>query len=133
MIVVADKRPHVRLSVVLALVAVALVPWAAVLGLILPTKQVARHWDVVWSGFDVALSVSLLTTAFGALRERDWLPIAATASGTLLVCDAWFDALTAWTGTDLGMSLALAALVEIPLAGLCFLLAVRARAPADTG
>jgi len=132
-IVVADRRPHVRLGVVLALVALALVPWAVVLGVILPPEHVARNWDVAWSGFDVALSMSLLITAFGALRQRDWLPIAATASGTLLLCDAWFDALTASGGTDLGLALVLAALIEVPLAGLCFLLAARARATADAG
>lgn len=114
----------------LAIVAVALVPWAAVLGVILPAKHVAENWDVAWTGFDIALSVSLLTTALGALREQDWLPIAATASGTLLLCDAWFDTLTASGRAGLGLALVLAALVEIPLAALCFLLAVQARAPA---
>jgi hypothetical protein len=126
-VVVADKRQNVRLGVVLAIVAVALVPWAAVLGVLLPPQHVARNWDVAWAGFDVALAGSLLVTAIGALRQRDWLPIAATAGGTLLLCDAWFDTLTATGGTDLGLALALATLVELPLAALCFLLAVRAR------
>jgi hypothetical protein len=132
-IVVADKRPHGRLGAVLAIVALALVPWAVVLGVVLPAEHVARNWDVAWSGFDVALSLSLLITAFGALRRRDWLSVAATASGTLLLCDAWFDVLTASGGTDLGLALALAALVEVPLAGVCFLLAARARIAADEG
>jgi hypothetical protein len=31
-----------------------------------PAKHVAENWDVAWTGFDIALSVSLLITALGA-------------------------------------------------------------------
>ena len=133
MIVVADRRSRVRLGTVLVVVALLLVPWAVALGVFLPAEHVARNWDLAWAGFDVTLSVSLLLTAFGALRARSWLPIAATASGTLLLCDAWFDVLTSSPGTDLALALALATLVEIPLAALCFLLATRGHGEADPG
>ena len=131
MSVAAYKAPHARLGAFVGVVALALVPWTAVLGVMLPARHVARHWDVAWTGFDLALSLSLLVTALAALRRQDWLRIAATASGTLLLCDAWFDTLTAFTGTELTLALLLAGLVEIPLAVLCFLLATRA--PASLG
>jgi hypothetical protein len=44
-------------------------------------------------------------------------------SATLLLCDAWFDVLTASTGGDLEVAILLAALGELPLALVCFLLA----------
>jgi hypothetical protein len=123
MAVTTPGTRHVRLGAVVAVVALALVPWTAVLAVMLPERHVARHWDVAWAGFDLALSVSLLATGLAALRGREWLGIAATASGTLLLCDAWFDTLTASTGAQLTAALLLAGLVEVPLAVLCFLLA----------
>jgi hypothetical protein len=44
-------------------------------------------------------------------------------SGTLLLCDAWFDILTASGGTDLEVAVLLAVFGELPLAIVCFLLA----------
>jgi hypothetical protein len=50
--------------------------------------------------------------------------VPAAITGTLLVCDAWFDVLTAQPGSELLESLAEAGLAELPLAALCFWLAV---------
>lgn len=44
-------------------------------------------------------------------------------TGTLLVCDAWFDVLTARTTGELIVAILEAALVELPLAVLCFWMA----------
>jgi hypothetical protein len=113
--------------VVLATVAVALLPLAASLGVELPSEHRAQHWNVAWTGFDVALAAVLLGTAVAALRSSAWLPRLAMAGGTMLVTDAWFDTLTARTQAELTIALVEAAVAELPLALLCFAIA------ADTG
>jgi hypothetical protein len=67
----------------------------------------------------------LLLTAVAAIRGRPWLAIPATASGTLLVCDAWFDVLTARGTHEVTAALLEAVLVELPLAALCVWMALR--------
>ena len=120
---IAASRGRVWPAAVLAAAAVLLVPWAIALNMTLPSRQIADHWDIAWTGFDVMLAGSLLVTAYLAWRESEALRPVAAVSGTLLACDAWFDVLTASTGTDLGLALVLAIVAEIPLAILCFLLA----------
>jgi hypothetical protein len=108
----------------LAAAALVLIPWAIALGQTLPSRHVADHWDAAWTGFDVILALTLLGTAYACFRRRDLSRGLAAVSGTLLLCDAWFDVLTASTGTDLEIAILLAVLGELPLAGICFLLAI---------
>ena len=103
--------------------AVLLIPWAIALGQMLPSRHVADHWDAAWTGFDVVLALSLLATAWATARRRDLVRTLAAVSGTLLLCDAWFDTLTSSPGTDLEVAILLAVLGEVPLAIVCFLLA----------
>jgi len=102
---------------------VVLVPWVVVLVRALPSAHRSVHWDVAWAGFDVAMAVLLLAVALAAWRNSPWLEGAATAAATLLFVDAWFDILTASTRTEVLAAVAEAALVELPLALLCLLLA----------
>jgi len=111
-------------AAILALAAVVLIPWAIALGQMLPSRHVADHWDAAWTGFDVILAASLLATAWSFVRRRDLARGLAAFSGTLLLCDAWFDVLTSSSGTDLEIAILLALLGEIPLAAVCFLLAI---------
>lgn len=107
----------------LIFVAVLMVPWTVYLAATLPTRHHAAHWDAVWVGFDVALVFGIVITAVGAFRRSGWLAIAATATGTLFLCDAWFDVLTS-TGSHEATVAVLQALVgELPLAALCFWIA----------
>jgi hypothetical protein len=103
--------------------AVLLIPWAIALGQMLPSRHVADHWDAAWTGFDVVLALSLLATAYATVRRHDLVRTLAAISGTLLLCDAWFDTLTSSPGTDLEVAILLAVLGEVPLAIICFLLA----------
>lgn len=105
------------------LVGVLLVPWAAVLDLYLPSRHETVHWDLAWSGFDVGLAAALLAVAFAAWRQRRWLPAAAGLAAGLLACDAWFDLLTAHTRTELAAAAVLAAVAELPMCALCLRLA----------
>jgi hypothetical protein len=68
--------------------------------------------------------------AIAALRRSRWVSHFAVAAGTLLVCDAWFDVLTARGETDVALAVAgLAA--ELPLAVLCFVIARRTAPPTE--
>ena len=106
-----------------ALAALVLVPWVVVLVKVLPSSQQAAHWDIAWGGFDVALALLLLSVAVAAWRRSPWLEGAATASATLLLVDAWFDILTSPTGAERWVAIVEAALIEVPLALLCLVLA----------
>jgi hypothetical protein len=105
------------------LAAVLLLPWVVLLVVALPSAHRAAHWDIAWAGFDLALALLLLTVAVSAWRRSPWLEGAATATATLLFVDAWFDVLTASTRAEFIVSIGEAALVELPLAVLCLLLA----------
>jgi hypothetical protein len=105
------------------LAALLLVPWVGLLVVELPSAHRAAHWDLAWAGFDVALALLLLAVAVAAWRRSPWLEGAATAAAALLFVDAWFDVLTSSTRAEFVVSVGEAALIELPLAILCLLLA----------
>jgi hypothetical protein len=55
--------------------------------------------------------------------DRLLAEVTAAITGTLLVCDAWFDVLTARATSDIVQAALEAAFVELPLAVLCFWMA----------
>ncbi len=94
---------------------IAMIPWLGYLAMTLPENYVAHNWPVTWVGFDVLLvGFMLATAAFGYLR-RQVLLLAAFTSGVLLICDAWFDLMTAGPD-DVWLSVVTALLIEVPLA-----------------
>jgi hypothetical protein len=101
----------------LLLGAVLLVPWIGYLAVSLPRRYVAHNWDRTWVGFDVLLLLMLLLTAVLGLRRRPMVVVTGFATGLLLVCDAWFDVMTA-DADDIALSLVTALVVELPLAAL---------------
>ena len=119
-------RPARWVVLLFAVAAIVLLPWTIFLVRSLPSTHPAAHWDVAWAGFDVALALLLLGVAVSAWRRSPWLEGAAAAAATLLVVDAWFDILTSSTHLELAIASGEAALVELPLAGLCVLLACNA-------
>ena len=82
------------LARLLAVVTVFLVPWTLWLTFSLPTRNVTHHYDVAWVGFDIALAAMFAATAVAAIRSSVWLQPLAAVTGTMLVCDAWFDVVT---------------------------------------
>jgi len=128
-----EQRSPSWAAAVLAAAAVALVPWTVALTVILPSRHLADHWDLAWTGFDVVLACSLLATAAAAARSRRAVQPLAAASAALLFCDAWFDVLTASSGIDLEVAILLAVLAEIPLALVCLLLASGRAGPSRQG
>jgi hypothetical protein len=122
------NRPAPRWVVPLfGLAALLLVPWVVLLVYVLPSAHRAAHWDIAWSGFDVALALLLSAVALAAWRRSLWLEGVASAAATLLFVDAWFDVLTSSTRLELIVAVLEAVLVELPLAVLCLLLARNAK------
>ena len=96
--------------------AVALVPWTVLLWFTLPSGYTVRQWRTAWVGFDVLLVLALATTSLlGWLGHRS-VVLAASATATLLLCDAWFDVSLALGTPDVWLSAVLAVAVELPLA-----------------
>jgi hypothetical protein len=108
---------------VLTTVAVLLLPWTIWLTVTLPSRHVSEHWDAAWVGFDVGEFVALALLAYAVWRRTSWLQAAASAAGTLLIADAWFDVLLSAGGRKFWVSVAEAAAAELPLAALCYAIA----------
>src|SRR4051812_29164209 len=85
-----ERRRALFLAVTTA-ACLGLLPWIVLLAITEPPHYVAAHWDTTWVGFDVAELASLVATAWFAWHRRQVVILAAVVSGTLLVCDAWFD------------------------------------------
>jgi hypothetical protein len=119
----ARTDPEARRHVVEALLfaCATLFAWIIVIGLTLPRRYDASHWNIAWVGFDVGLLAGLSLTAWAAWRRRAIIVFFATATATLLCADAWFDLTTA-RPNDLWLSATLAACAEVP--GAIFLLYV---------
>jgi hypothetical protein len=99
----------------------ALIPWICFLGFTLPPEYKAADWPLVWLGFDVLLLGSLAATAYLMWRTRQLAVVAAIITGTLLICDAWFDMTLAAGAHDFGITVVTAVCGELPLAALLFL------------
>ena len=79
----------------LAVCCISLIPWTIGLGVSLPRTYIAANWRLLWTGFDVVLLVCLSVTAWGLWKQRQVVVPASIITSVLLLCDAWFDLLTA--------------------------------------
>jgi hypothetical protein len=105
---------------------VGMLPWIIYLGLTLPGKARADHYNLAWIGFDCLEWSVLAALAFFAIRRHPATgPVAAIASA-MLVIDAWFDVVTTHNGGEFLVSVLLAAFAEIPLAIICAWAAINA-------
>jgi hypothetical protein len=103
--------------------AVGLFPWTAYLAYALPDRHLTPHWSVAWAGFDLMMAACALATLLAILRSSPYLAMAASVTGTFLVCDAWFDLITSRPGSELVESSLFAGFGELPMAVLCFWIA----------
>ena len=101
------------------MIAVLLVPWTLWLTFTLPTRHIAHHYRVAWVGFDILLAAAFAATAIAALRLSPWLQALAAMTGTMLLCDAWFDVVTSAAGDEQIVAMLEAVFAELPLAALC--------------
>jgi hypothetical protein len=119
-------RPHTlqtRGVLLMAVAGAALMPWIALLATSLPMRHAAHHWRITWVGFDIALAGLFLAAALAGRRRSAAFPDLLIAAGVVLVCDAWFDVITASTTHELMVSGAEALSAELPIALTCFALA----------
>ena len=105
---------RIRLSLMVG-GSMAMIPWLVYLYVTLPDRYVAHNWTATWVGFDVLLVTFMLATAVWGILRRQVLLFAAFTSGVLLICDAWFDIMTAGPD-DVWFSMVTALLIEVPLA-----------------
>ncbi|MGW6281149.1 hypothetical protein [Kribbella sp. NPDC055071] len=111
-------------TTVAAGVAAVLLPWCLILASTLPTTYQANHWRLTWIGLDCGTAIAAGLTAYLLHNRNRYAVLTAMVAGTLLLADAWFDVSTA-SGSDRGLSLAEALVLELPLAVCAFLLAAR--------
>jgi hypothetical protein len=106
--------------------AAALIPWVIYLALVLPRRNLNEHYDLTWVGFDCVLVAALARTGYLALKRRPLIAVSAAATATLLLVDVWFDVMTAEGAKARTEALVLAVLVELPLATVSAVVALRA-------
>jgi hypothetical protein len=107
-------------------IAVGLVPWAIMLSARLPSTAQVQHWGIAWGGFDLMMAAGAGSVAWLSYRGDSRVALAATATATLAVVDAWFDVMTAQPGPEFSTALSLALFAELPLAVACGAVAVSA-------
>lgn len=120
-------RRWYRVERLLVLSGLGLLPWLVVLAHGLPPGTSATG-NLVWIGLDALEALGLITTGLLADRGHRLHPLTATASATLLALDAWFDTMTAAPGADRVAAVAMACGAELPLAGVCVVVAARGMA-----
>jgi formate-dependent nitrite reductase membrane component NrfD len=124
-----SQRSFIRvplwLGVSYSVLSLVLIPWTFYLSASLPTHHLSSHWDASWVGLDVGITLLLLFSALLAYLKSDWVVISSSATGSLLVADAWFDIMSAHAGQELKESVAMAIFVELPLAAISYNVAHR--------
>lgn len=114
---------RVRLVLMIGAV-IGLLPWIVYLAITLPDKYIAHNWPTTWVGFDILILIFMAATAVLGLLRRQLLVLTAFTTGILLVCDAWFDVMTA-APSDRWLSVLTAVAGELPLAALLITGALR--------
>ena len=118
-------EPHVRRRRRFALLLVtacciALAGWIALLILTLPVRYTSSDWRAVWVGLDIAELLGFAATGWAAWHQRQIVIFFMIMTGTLLLCDAWFDLALNYRSSGFAMSVLSAVLAELPLAFLLF-------------
>ena len=104
---------------------IALAGWIAILILTLPGHYTSTDWRTVWVGLDLAELAGFAATGWAAWHQRQIVTFFMIITGTLLVCDAWFDVALSYGSGDFTTTILSALLVELPIAFLLFATAVR--------
>lgn len=108
------RMRRIRLGLVVGGLLV-MVPWIGYLAASLPQKYVAHNWPVTWIGFDVLLMSFMAATAVFGYFRRHLLLLTGFTTGVLMICDVWFDLLTA-KPEDAWLSVITGMLIEVPMA-----------------
>ena len=123
---IAERSTATRLAALLLAAAAILVPWTIILGANLHGQTNVRMWSSTWVGLDIFEIAGLVATAVLLLRRHALVVVSATFAGTLFLLDAWFDVMLAQGGQPWYQALAAALFAELPLALVCFGIALGA-------
>jgi hypothetical protein len=99
---------------------VFLAAWIAILVLTLPARYTSHDWRAVWIGLDVAELAAFALTLWAAWHQRQIVVFLMIITGTLLVCDAWFDLALDYGSHGFTASIVSALVAELPLAFVMF-------------
>jgi hypothetical protein len=119
----ARRMRRTRLTLMTA-GAIVLIPWVIYLAVSLPENYVAHNWPATWIAFDCVLIAFMIATAILGWLRRELVILPAFTTGVLLICDAWFDIMTAGPG-QFWMSISAAAFLNLPIAAIMITGAVR--------
>lgn len=92
-----------------------MIPWVAYLAWTLPEGYRVNNWSATWVGFDLILLTLMVVNVVLGLKRRLVVVLTAFSTGVVLICDAWFDVMTAAADDRLEAILA-ALLLELPVA-----------------
>jgi hypothetical protein len=110
-----------KLGAIASMIAcIVLLGWIIVLILTLHRHYTATHWRFAWVGFDLVLLASFALTGWAFWRGRQVVIACMLVTGTLLLCDAWFDVILDLGTVGVWESLASAMIIELPLAFVMF-------------
>lgn len=109
-----NRMRRIRLGLIVGGL-IAMIPWIGYLALTLPQKYVAHNWPATWVGFDMLLLGFMAATAVLGFKRRQLLILTGFTTGVLLICDAWFDLMTAGP-EDVALSVVTAVLIQGPMA-----------------
>ncbi|OXM64245.1 hypothetical protein CF165_27005 [Amycolatopsis vastitatis] len=114
-----------RLGRAFAVAGLIMIPWVLYLSMSLPKEAMDSHWALGWVGLDSCEALALFATGRFLRRADNRCTLTATAAAALLLTDAWFDVTAATPGGELAIAIAMAVCVEIPVAIVCAVLALR--------
>jgi hypothetical protein len=115
----AIRRRQVGLLFMMA-VCVILAAWIGILVVTLPVSFKIDHWRGVWVGLDIGEFAGFAATLWASWKQRQVIVFCMVFTGTLLVCDAWFDVVLDYGTPDVTTSVLAAVFAELPLAFLLF-------------
>jgi hypothetical protein len=110
-----DRRHKIG-ALFFAVASVVLTAWIVVLVLTLHRHFTATHWRLAWVGFDVVELIAFTVTGWAFWRARQIVIACLLITATLLCCDAWFDVILDLGTSGMGLSIASAVVIELPLA-----------------
>lgn len=120
---VAGRVRRTRLTLMVA-GTLGSIPWIVYLSVTLPATYVAHNWPATWVGFDVLLVAFMAVTALLGWLRRQLVLLTAFTTGILMICDVWFDVMTAGAA-DFWVAVLTATLAELPLAAIMITSALR--------
>ncbi|MBG0738034.1 hypothetical protein IV500_01100 [Paeniglutamicibacter antarcticus] len=99
--------------------------WILYLARTLPSETVANNWNIAWAALDSFEGLAALFSAVLLHKHSKYAVVTTTAFSTSLCIDALFAITTASPGMPLTVAILQAVLIELPVATLAAVLALK--------